>query len=290
MEFKATDKWYKDAAKSEEGHNISAGAEFKTFPKIQPIGKLYMTITQKLHGTNAQILIEEYPNQVIMSVGSRTRWLSLDDDNYGFARWAYENQAQLVEKLGLGRHFGEWCGAGINNGEGLTEKTLCLFNHQRWAGKDLPKNVTTVPVLYHGKCDINKVDAVMNDLREQGSRLVPGFMHPEGVVIEVGGEFYKRVFDPEDTKWVNKREPKIRVPRETIDVSHLLQPLRLQKLLSRDERYTREYPETLRDIANDYIHDLLSESNEYKEPGDTQLMKELTRQVFLFVKQVMRTV
>lgn len=33
--------------------------EFKPFPKIQNVGKLAMHITQKIHGTNAQVFITD---------------------------------------------------------------------------------------------------------------------------------------------------------------------------------------------------------------------------------------
>src|ERR1043165_2902547 len=128
--------------------------EFKSFNKILHIGKLYMSITQKIHGSNAQILIEESPDSgwipaecgykdYNVYAGSRTRWLTPEDDNYGFCKWVMENRQELIEKLGPGRHFGEWAGPGINSGEGLKEKTLVLFNWRRWTGKELPARVTT---------------------------------------------------------------------------------------------------------------------------------------------------
>src|SRR5271157_704064 len=110
--------------------------EFKSFSKIERIGKLYMSITQKIHGTNAQIYIDhnhdcscEFPHDIksMVLAGSRTRWLEPCDDNFGFAWWVQANRDELIAKLGEGRHYGEWCGKGINSGEGLQDKKFLLF-------------------------------------------------------------------------------------------------------------------------------------------------------------------
>ena len=77
--------------------------EFQEFPKMARLSR-EIIITEKIDGTNAQILIGEDGS---FSVGSRTRWITPDDDNHGFARWAYDNKDELM-KLGIGRHFGEW--------------------------------------------------------------------------------------------------------------------------------------------------------------------------------------
>ncbi len=90
---------------------------FAPFPKM---ARLYrdIVITEKLDGTNAQILIDDAGfadgNEVCevdglaLWAGSRTRWLDTSSrgDNFGFAKWVQDNAAELV-KLGEGRHFGE---------------------------------------------------------------------------------------------------------------------------------------------------------------------------------------
>lgn len=233
--------------------------EFKSFDKISKFTGIAMTITQKIHGTNAQIRIYEQDGVIKCQASSRTRDIFVGDDNYGFARYVKDNEAEIIEKLGPGTHFGEWAGPGINSGEGLTEKTFVIFNHYRFPPeRPLPKQMVVVPVLYHGKYDDNAVNEVMQKLKTEGSVLAPGFMRPEGVVIEVAGKKYKKVFDAEETKWTQgSAGPK--TPKEVIDVSHLLQPIRLEKLISKDERYVRLYPESLRDIVNDYTQDLIDE-------------------------------
>lgn len=76
--------------------------DFIEFPKIARLSR-ECVITEKLDGTNAQIYITEEGE---MHVGSRTRWITVNDDNHGFARWAKTNENDLL-KLGAGSHFGE---------------------------------------------------------------------------------------------------------------------------------------------------------------------------------------
>ena len=79
--------------------------EFKEFPKIARLSR-EIIVTEKIDGTNAQILITE-DGQIL--TGSRTRWITPQDDNFGFAKWVEENKAEIL-KLGQGQHFGEWWG------------------------------------------------------------------------------------------------------------------------------------------------------------------------------------
>jgi hypothetical protein len=261
--------------------------EFKSFEKILHIGKLYMSITQKLHGSNAQIYIYKDENdETKIQAGSRSRWIYEEDDNYGFARYISENREEFIGMLGEGRHFGEWCGPGINSGEGLKEKTLVLFNWRRWIGKDLPKRVTTVPVLYKGAISLDAISEAMEKLKTQGSMLCPGFMKPEGVVIEIDGQFYKNVFDLEEVKWNEKT--KTLSSKDSIDVSYLFQPLRLEKLLSKDEKYIRDYPSSLGSICSEYVKDL-EEEKQFKSDNEDDLKAEkkaLGKQIFYFVKSI----
>lgn len=262
--------------------------EFSGFGKIQRIGELHMSITQKLHGSNAQIYIFETENGLDLICGSRTRWIYPGDDNYGFATFVHQNKQQFIELLGIGRHFGEWCGPGINSGEGLLTKTLFLFNWRRWKDKPLPSNVSVVPILHYGKLDLNDVDAVMEKLKIDGSRLVPGYMKPEGIVVEVSGTFYKKVFDAEEIAWKKtiKKEPKV---HQTLDIEYLLQPLRLEKLISKDERYIREYPVSLPTICADYVKDLHEEQQIIGNDDEIDMIKKsLGRKIFSFVKTIMK--
>lgn len=155
--------------------------EFTQFPKIPRLSRDIM-VTEKIDGTNASILIPEDDGPI--QAGSRTRWITPEDDNAGFARWVKTNEAQLRVELGYGLHYGEWWGSGIQRGYGLTkgEKRFSLFNVTRWESAPL-KLCHVVPLLYDGGFDTAWIDRCVDDLRKFGSMAVPGFMKPEGVVI-----------------------------------------------------------------------------------------------------------
>jgi hypothetical protein len=171
--------------------------EFKPFEKIARL-KRECTITEKIDGTNAQICIvpiAEADNRALawssreadglaMYAGSRTRWITPEDDNFGFAGWVKTNADQLWS-LGPGQHFGEWWGGKVQRGYGLAEKQFSLFNVVRW-NKDnqtLPACCSVVPHLYTGPFTTDVVDLLINDLATNGSKAAPGFMKPEGVVV-----------------------------------------------------------------------------------------------------------
>src|SRR5687768_207065 len=84
---------------------------FQPFPKIARFSR-EIVITEKIDGTNAQVFIDESGNVI---AGSRSRWITPQDDNFGFAKWVAENRIDLLG-LGPGRHYGEWWGLGVQRG------------------------------------------------------------------------------------------------------------------------------------------------------------------------------
>lgn len=179
--------------------------KFKEFPKLPRLSRA-MVITEKLDGTNSSIFIqakvleeEENDPSIVaqnesytMRAGSRTRWITPKDDNYGFANWVKSNSEELF-KLGEGHHFGEWWGSGIQRGYGLQkgDKRFSLFNTTRWRINSFeekgfeapPKCCHVVPELYSGPFDTTKIQEVLNELIEHGSYAVDNFKNPEGIVI-----------------------------------------------------------------------------------------------------------
>lgn len=266
--------------------------EFKAFSEIKALGKMQMSITQKIHGTNAHIMItpDETTGEVKLQAASRTKFIfpGKNTDNYGFAQWCEDNKEELIRLLGIGRHDGEWAGPGINSGEGLTQKMFVLFDHWKWpAERQLPVQCAVVPVLYHGPIDLTEVQKAMDSLQREGSRLVPGFMRPEGCVVQFAGVRYKQVFDKETTKWNEgadgPKEPK--TPGK--DYSHLLQPIRLEKLMSRDEANYKGYPANLKALVHLYFQDLIKEGEiGGSEEAVAALKKDAAGQVFAFIKAV----
>lgn len=153
--------------------------QFEGFPKMGRFSR-GMVITEKLDGTNAQIYIT--PEGDILA-GSRNRWITPQDDNYGFAGWVQRNAEELI-KLGPGRHFGEWWGNGIQRGYGLSEKRFSLFNAGRWTDNpDLPTCCHVVPILFKGDFNSSSVDYWLQYLTHTGSFAAPGFADPEGIII-----------------------------------------------------------------------------------------------------------
>jgi len=169
-------------------------AQFQGFPKMGRLSR-DCTITEKIDGTNGQICIDD---RGTMRVGSRTRWLSAESDNFGFFAWARDHEEEL-RTLGVGRHFGEWWGRGIQRNYGLTERRFSLFNVSRYLVEGeprvfIPPCVGLVPVLYRGEFDTTLIRCCLNRLGLSGSAAAPGFMDPEGIVIyhEAAGVGFKK--------------------------------------------------------------------------------------------------
>ena len=200
--------------------------EFAKFPKIARFSR-EVIVSEKIDGTSGVIFIGEDGEFL---TGSRTRWITPEDDNYGFSRWAHEHKSELLT-LGQGRHYGEWWGSGCQRGYDLPkgEKRFSLFNVVRWClhGQTpqqiptadprivkmqdvLPPCVGLVPVLWRGRFDDLDVDAVLADLRENGSRAAPEYNFPEGVVIfhVAGNVGFKKTIEQDDV-------PKSRIANAT---------------------------------------------------------------------------
>lgn len=174
--------------------------EFKAWPKTPRLDKaLYCTITEKLDGTNAQIVIEDGK---IVAVGSRNRYITPQSDNFGFAGWVSRHEEELLG-LGDGTHYGEWYGSGIQRTYGLKEKKFALFNAPRWSKPDSgkPECVEVVPILYYGSFSQDIVDLSMAMLKEKGSQMVEGFMNPEGIVINIMNQNIKVTYEHSEGKW-----------------------------------------------------------------------------------------
>lgn len=228
--------------------------QFKKFNKIPRLSRDIL-ITEKIDGTNASVLIinssdfyswfennseaykadaEDFFQQYCLAVdskterefdlylfaGSRTRWITPDKDNYGFARWVKENAEELF-KLGEGQHFGEWYGQGIQRKYGLQEKRWALFNVHKWAPHEVlingllcrcselkegdkrqfpPACCGVVPILYTGEFKTDKIEYVLNLLAIEGSHAVPGFKDPEGIVIfhKASGQLFKKTIKDDE--------------------------------------------------------------------------------------------
>jgi hypothetical protein len=210
----------------------------KSIPQFEPFEKIprffrNVTITEKIDGTNASIHIVKPEIDIshfdlwtakvgdhLIWAGSRTRWITPDNDNFGFAKWVANNAEELVQ-LGVGTHRGEWWGNGIQRHYNIDHKRFSLFNTHRWCGHDEePKEIPTadprvvnvqkqcpscchvVPVIYKGLFLTDMVKSAINELRIRGSFAVPGFMKPEGIVIyhEAANVYFKATLEKDEGK------------------------------------------------------------------------------------------
>lgn len=169
--------------------------DFEPFRKIGRLSR-EIVITEKIDGTNGIVRIGE---DGTFEVGSRTQWITPERDNHGFAGWAYFHKDELIAGLGVGTHFGEWWGMGIQRKYGLAEKRWSLFNTHKW-GETRPACCHVVPTLYRGEFDTNAIADVMGVLQHGGSVAAPGFMKPEGIVIfhAQANVLFKKTFEKDD--------------------------------------------------------------------------------------------
>lgn len=184
--------------------------EFQGFSKIARLSR-EIIISEKIDGTNASVYISDDLSPITLQsgrtvpflCGSRTRWIFPENDNHGFAKWAYEHANELL-KLGKGRHYGEWWGQGINRGYGIQEKRFSLFNVSKWSDDMIrPECCRVVPVLYKGIFDTHIIEGVLKQLSIDGSYAEKNFMKPEGIVIyHTAGRIYfkKTILNDEKPK------------------------------------------------------------------------------------------
>lgn len=180
--------------------------EFKPWPKISRMKSgVGVTITEKIDGTNACIIIEQGK---LTGVQSRQRLISPGDDNFGFAFWVYDNEEALLG-LGDGYHFGEWAGPGIQkNPHNLPEKRFYLFNTFRPV-ESLPEGVVyQVPVLYQGDYSSEAVERIIYELKSGGSKITPDGTtsnkgKAEGIILYFHDtrSYLKWTFEYQDGKW-----------------------------------------------------------------------------------------
>lgn len=184
--------------------------DFTAFPKVPRLNR-EIIVTEKIDGTNAAVVIVPwselsfietngertlfdndaakalvYFDDVVVFAQSRTRFVTPENDNYGFAAWVARNAATLVQDLGEGIHFGEWWGSGIQRKYGLTggARLFSLFNTSRWdAAEFVTPELRVVPVLYKGDFSQQAIDWAIAELRTYGSTAKREFAKPEGIVI-----------------------------------------------------------------------------------------------------------
>jgi hypothetical protein len=186
--------------------------EFEKWPSIPRWANDTITITEKIDGTNAAVIILPYhvdhepliqdgyakawgpydaqvSDLVTFAVQSRKRFIKpgKDTDNAGFAGWAFERAPEFISTLGYGKHYGEWWGRGIQRGYDLDHKKFSLFSPWRYDTVDVSKveNLDIVPTLFSGGVEgYLAISIILATLEKEGSKAAPGFMRPEGLIVQ----------------------------------------------------------------------------------------------------------
>lgn len=191
--------------------------KFQAWPKTPRLFRPII-VTEKLDGTNAAVIITgtQHPDvdndgsellvnvdggQFAIAAQSRKRIITPASDNFGFATWVAANADSLVRDLGVGRHYGEWWGAGIQRRYGLDQKLFSLFNVNRYIGPFETAQLRTVPVLYTGEFSTLIVSEVLQALGDSGSIAARNegyvFRNPEGIITfhTSSNSVFKTTFD-----------------------------------------------------------------------------------------------
>lgn len=173
--------------------------EFKEFKKIPRLNR-EVFVTEKLDGTNACVVVSDDGS---VAAQSRSRFITPENDNYGFAKWVAAH-AEELKQLGPGYHYGEWWGQGIQRNYGLTEKRFSLFNVDRWSA-ERPACCHVVPVITKA-VGFETVNEALSWLGRNGSVAAPGFMKPEGVIAyhTASGQYFKATLERDD-EWKGKQ-------------------------------------------------------------------------------------
>lgn len=189
---------------------------FEGFSKIPRLNR-DVIITEKIDGMNAGIFVDD-DNQIYAC--SRNRWITPKDDNVGFAKWVEKHKWALT-KLGIGMHWGEWWGAGIQRRYGLDHKRFSLFNTGRWLQTDniipfpdagmaaVPECCHVVPIITMGNFKEIDFEEQVALLARNGSIAAPGFMKPEGIVIYhvAARHYFKATVDKDDEHKAQQKTP-----------------------------------------------------------------------------------
>ena len=202
--------------------------EFKPWGKTPRLFR-DIVITEKIDGSNSAIIIERAttdgePNAIAhvhvdgitYTVGAQSRNRIITpggaNDNHGFAAFVEHNAEALVETLGVGRHYGEWWGQGIQKRYPVNYRVFSLFNTERYRDLFEPLRMPdgreafleSVPVLYEGEFSEAAILGALHVLRDSGSVATPLCKNPEGIVVfhTQSRQVYKVTLDNNDKgKW-----------------------------------------------------------------------------------------
>ena len=185
---------------------------YPSFPSIERVENVYIVISEKIDGTNGLIELcgipeQMYPNECPIKFGSRNRYISIEDDNYGFANFftphidkiliaikhIKEESESEIDKVCIQRIYGEWFGQGIQRTYNLKERFFMPFS-TFYAEKMIEAGVPNIikPYIFYAGKENEAPMFLETLLKDKGSYLIPGYMHPEGLVYHYP-KYNKRV-------------------------------------------------------------------------------------------------
>ena len=219
---------HENGSRSELHDDEDTFGQFKSWGSTPRFHK-GLHITEKIDGTNAGVSVQGFSKGIyhefsgdvpgdakvvygtdcdyLVRAQSRKRIITPDNDNFGFAKWVWENADGLANLLGYGYHYGEWYGEGIQkNPLAVQGRRWALFNTWHWGRKEILvllvdadiTGLTLVPVLHDeqrdGPADYKTIPNLLVDL-EWGSK-ADGYMTlpnahkmdfhvegPEGIIV-----------------------------------------------------------------------------------------------------------
>lgn len=105
--------------------------------RCAPMPKIEFVGTVKIHGCNAGVQFVD--GKIVCQ--SREREITIENDNYGFARFISELPADVIENMknivnGDGVLYFEWCGKGIQQKVAVNEIHKCAVLIAAWVGSE----------------------------------------------------------------------------------------------------------------------------------------------------------
>lgn len=193
---------------------------FQDYGKIPRWANEHVWVSEKIDGSNSAVVIERQEEQretdavvryvyvddvaYVVRAQSRKRFLlpGKQTDNFGFAQYVFDNAEALVKTLGVGRHYGEYWGSGIQRGYGMVngERWFSLFptsrvsrSFQNYHDILTVPQLNIVPELYSGPWSGNVIEDCLDVLRDHGTFASNGAGQAEGVVVtfKLSGARYK---------------------------------------------------------------------------------------------------
>lgn len=156
---------------------ISSFSDVSTYAKYKNHQQITYDVKIKLHGTNAAI---QHTKEGEILYQSRTRLLTVDDDNQGFALWASSYEHVWLSIPRGTTVYGEWCGPKLSNKVALAKiphRIFAIFAIKQedeiitypliikqTLPEDLPSDVYILPLMDEIHINFNNEDLLIREI------------------------------------------------------------------------------------------------------------------------------